>query len=121
MSPGEQPVDMTHVDDVVEAFVVAADGLLAADMPLYETYFVSGERMTVRELAARVAQGVGRPIQAAFGGRPYRAREVMMPIDPTGAVLPAWQRRRDIDTFLVEALAAPGSMASFPGDGSSRS
>jgi nucleoside-diphosphate-sugar epimerase len=104
MSPGEQTVDMTHVDDVVDAFVVAADRLMAAGAPLDEAWFVSGERMTVRALAARVAAGVGRPVAAAFGGRPYRAREVMMPVDPAGALLPGWQRRRQIETFVHEVM-----------------
>ena len=104
MSPGEQTVDMTHVDDVVDAFVVAAARVEAAGEPLDENWFVSGERMTVRNLAARVAANVGRPMEPQFGGRPYRPREVMMPIDPTGAVLPGWQRRRRLETYLDEAL-----------------
>ena len=106
MSPGEQTVDMTHVDDVVDAFIAATERLQSAREPLEESWFVSGERMTVRELAARVARGVGRPIEPDFGGRPYRAREVMMPVDPAGALLPGWQRQRRLETYLEEALAA---------------
>jgi nucleoside-diphosphate-sugar epimerase len=120
MSPGEQTVDMTHVDDVVDAFVVAADRLLAADTPLNEVWFVGGERMTVRELAARVAIGIGRPVQATFGGRSYRPREVMMPVDPAGASLPGWQRRRTIETFLSEVLAARAAPAVSLGEESAR-
>lgn len=115
MSPGEQTVDMTHVDDVVWAFMVAADRLLATDTPLDESWFVAGERTTVRALAARVAAGVGRPVPATFGGRPYRAREVMMPIDPAAAVLPGWERHRTIETFLDEAQAARGTGISTGG------
>lgn len=104
MSPGEQTVDMTHVDDVVDAFVAAAGRIVDAPVPLWESAFVSGERMTVRMLASRVARAVGRPIAAEFGGRPYRSREVMMPIDPTGQVMPGWSPRRMVEDYIEEVL-----------------
>lgn len=100
MSPGEQIVDMTHVNDVASAFVVAGRLLLEADDQLNEGWFVSGERQSVRELVAIVSQALERPLAVNFGGRPYRPREVMRPIDPGGRLLPTWQRQLS----LIEAL-----------------
>ena len=104
MSPGEQVVDMTHVSDVVDAFMVAGERLLNAEEPFEEAWFVSGERQTVQELVAIVGRTVGRELNVNFGGRPYRSREVMLPVDPTGHLLPGWRRK----TSLAEALPSMG-------------
>lgn len=96
MSPGEQMLDLTHVDDVTEAFAVAADLLLRADAPLRDEYLVSGERLSVRGLARTVADALGRELRAEFGGRPYRPREVMTPVDAGESTLPGWRRQRNL-------------------------
>lgn len=103
MSPGEQVVDMTHVDDVVSAFVLSAEKLLTAPERLREIRYVSGERYRVRDLTALVARVLDRPIHAEFGGRPYRAREVMMPPVPEkSAQVPDWSCVHTIETYLSE-------------------
>lgn len=101
MSPGEQVVDMTHVDDVVEAFILAAALLSSADAPLARTYRLSGERMSVRALVDVVAGALGRPIAATFGALPYRKREVMMPVVAgDDDRLPGWYRRHALSNYL---------------------
>jgi len=101
MSPGEQTIDISHVDDVVDAFVVAGNRLLAAEGPLDEGYFVSGERYRVRELVGLVEQALGCRIDVVFGERPYRAREVMQPVTPAAEqVLPGWAPRRKLADTL---------------------
>ena len=42
MSPGEQVIDLSHVEDLVDALLVAAERLLEAPSPLQEAWFVSG-------------------------------------------------------------------------------
>lgn len=106
MSPGEQVVDLSHVDDVVEAFGVAAQRLLEAPEALHESYFVTGERMTVRDLVPVVEKAIGRPVKASFGARPYRPREVMMPVDAGSQLLPDWKRRRSLSETLVSLESA---------------
>lgn len=90
MSPGGQTVVLTHLDDVTAAFAAAAQRLLAAEAPLREDFLVSGDRLTLRELAARVAEATGRPLNIEWGGRPYRDREVMAPVASEGRLLPGW-------------------------------
>jgi nucleoside-diphosphate-sugar epimerase len=95
MSPGEQILDLTHVDDVVDAFRRAAELILEADRPRWDDYLVSGERFSVRALADEVGHIFGSPVRAEFGARPYRAREVMVPIEPgPDQMLPGWAPRR---------------------------
>lgn len=101
MSPGEQIVDLTHVDDVVEAFVLAAQRLFDAPAPLKDMFLLSGERYTVKALADVVAQATGRPVGAEFGGRPYRAREVMDPIAAGERILSGWTRTRDLFGYVA--------------------
>lgn len=77
MSPGDQVVDISHVDDVVDCLIDASSSLINSSVAINESYFVSGERLTVKELVALVADALGKPIAATFGARPYRVREVM--------------------------------------------
>lgn len=95
MSPGEQILDLIHVDDVTEAFVAAAERLLAAEDKVNEEYLLSGERFTLKELAGEVEASTARSISVEFGARPYRAREVMLPVEPSPATrLPGWSPKR---------------------------
>lgn len=103
MSSGEQWVDMTHVDDVVDAFIIAAARLMDAPAPVWETAFVTGERFRVRDLVAVVGETLGRPVHARLGGRPYRDREVMMPYPPKDAErLPGWAPTRTVRGTLPD-------------------
>jgi nucleoside-diphosphate-sugar epimerase len=105
MSPGEQAVDLTHVDDVVGAFILAAERLLAAERPLQESFLVSGERLHVRELVPLVSEVLDRPVPVELGARPYRAREVMEPVRPgPPSALPGWVPRWTLMDG-IEALA----------------
>jgi nucleoside-diphosphate-sugar epimerase len=89
MSPGDQELDLVHVDDVCRAFVQAAALLDAPGQPPSSVYAVSGgERMSLRALVALLGRVAGRPLPIVFGGRPYRPREVMQLWD--GAPLPGW-------------------------------
>lgn len=102
MSPGEQMMDISHVDDVVEAFVVAGLRLLEAPAPLNEEYFVSGERWKVRDLVPLVERTLDRHLNVTFGERPYRTREVMDPITPRSEQrLPGWIPKRKLADTLV--------------------
>lgn len=107
MSPGEQIVDLTHVDDVVEAFVVAAQRLLGRRQPSWESFFLSGERFSVRDLASVVGVSAGRPMNVDFGARQYRAREVMAPVDAADT-LPGWERRVGLRSFVAASVGEDG-------------
>jgi nucleoside-diphosphate-sugar epimerase len=102
MSPGEQIVDMTHVDDVADGFLIAANRLLALSKPRNECYLLSGERYSVRQLCALVEEIMRRPLVPTFGGRPYRDREVMQPVTSEAAdALPNWTRRRNLHDYIA--------------------
>lgn len=103
LSPGDQIVDMLHVDDVVDGFLIAAKRLLTSTTSIRENCLLSGERNSVKELAALVSNAMQQPLSLNFGGRPYREREVMEPVGIVASdTLPLWIPRRSLYDYIVE-------------------
>lgn len=91
MSPGEQLIDLVYIDDVVQAFIVAAEALLNGGIDQMEDFAVSsGNPISLQELVEVYSHVVNRPMNINWGGRPYRNREVMFPWDK-GNRLPGWR------------------------------
>jgi nucleoside-diphosphate-sugar epimerase len=90
MSPGDQIIDLVHVDDICRAFLHAANLALELPEPAAKIYAVSGnQRRTLRQVAATLEEAAGRKLPLNFGQRPHRPREVMHPWD--GPALPGWE------------------------------
>jgi nucleoside-diphosphate-sugar epimerase len=104
LSPGDQILDLTHVDDIAEAFLVAALRALEP-RPVSERFFVSGERITLRALVSAVERLSGPAPNIKLGARPYRAREIMDPVHPTDNVLPGWSPRISLNDELARSFA----------------
>lgn len=108
MSPGEQLLDIVHVDDVVAAFRLAVDAV--SDAPpgsRAEWGVTSGAPLSLQDLATLCADVTGASLDVAFGERPYRDREVMVPWTPA-AVVPGWEPKVPLAEGL-RALAATGA------------
>lgn len=105
LSPGDQVIDLTHVDDVVEAFVIGADLMLGSSEKMFQDCLLSGERYSVRALVPIVQSAIERPLNVRFGARPYRAREIMMPVE-AGADqrLQGWAPSRNLRASLPSLL-----------------
>ena len=89
MSPGEQIIDLLHVDDLTRAFLQAASLVREQKEAAAAVYEVSGgERLNLREIVALFEKASGRRLNVQFGARPYRDREVMVPW--AGTSLPGW-------------------------------
>jgi len=80
MSPGEQLIDLVHVNDVMDAFSLAAD-LIVRQQVGHERYGISsGIPMRLIDLVTAFEKATGcAKLPIEWGGRPYRAREVMVP------------------------------------------
>lgn len=104
MSAGEQILDLTHVEDVAEAFALAADHVCTLPGGSNETFFVSGERMPLRALVAMINDKSDRRLDARLGARPYRVREIMDPI-AASAIVPGWTPSRRVADTISEMLA----------------
>lgn len=111
LSPGEQTLDIVHVDDVVEAYVAAARRLLDGQVASSERWAVtSGAGIAMRDLVALVERLAGRPLRVNWGARPYRPREVMTPCRHE-APFPGWTPRWDLERGLRDLLARNGLAA----------
>ena len=89
MSPGEQKLDIVHIDDVVKGFALLAD-MLNEDKQLLDEYVLScGEQKSLKEWAKLYAAKHNVRLNIEWGGRAYRKREVMNPYQ--GNVLIGWQ------------------------------
>lgn len=100
MSPGEQKLDIVHIDDVVAGFVKLAE-MLNEGEALQDEYVLScGKQMSLKEWAKLYAKRKGVNLNIEWGGRPYRIREVMNPYK--GNVLPNWTPQNTIDDILLD-------------------
>jgi nucleoside-diphosphate-sugar epimerase len=109
LSPGDQILDLTHVDDVAAAFEAAAHHLLASTAPAFHAALVSGERMSLKALVASVGEQFDDGLQVSFGARPYRPREVMQPITASPSpALGLWTAKRRLREALPEMIASRG-------------
>lgn len=95
MSPGEQLIDLVHVDDVVEAFCVAQVLVGAMKEKGLKTYGVtSGKPLSLKEIVSMLEKKLNRKIKVHWGGRPYREREVMVPWSSMD-IVPGWITKRN--------------------------
>lgn len=78
MSPGEQVLDLVHVDDVIRAFVKAYEFLSKNKSILFDQFGVAtGRKVNLRDLIDIFEDVTNKKIDISWGGREYRKREVM--------------------------------------------
>lgn len=100
MSPGEQFIDLVFIDDVVEAFLHAAELQAKSRIGTSESYAItSGAPLKLKEMVKSFEKVTSTPLSIQWGGRPYRNREVMKPWD-SGTPLPGWRPK----VSLIEGL-----------------
>lgn len=107
MSPGEQRIDLVHVDDVVAAMIRAATLLETQECALARYGVSSGRAPSLKDLVALIERIVGKPLNIEWGGRPYRPREVMQPTCPY-PTLPGWQPQVGLEHGLRQTMGLPG-------------
>lgn len=90
MSPGEQMIDIVHVDDVVRAYEIAANNLPHQNVSHVSYGVSSGEPLKLKDLAEIFEKATGYSLPLSFGARPYRPREVMVPWEKYDTV-PGWK------------------------------
>lgn len=89
MSPGEQIIDTSYIDDVVSGFKIAAKIACAKKQIGSVFALTSPERMTLKELSGVFADTLNAKLNINFGALPYRERETMVPMEKT-PTLPGW-------------------------------
>lgn len=91
MSPGEQRIDLVHVDDVVRAYLEAYAYLNDSKLIKYDEFGVgSGKTISVKTLVLMFEEATNKKMNVSWGGRPYRKREAMKPWNGYNK-LPNWE------------------------------
>ncbi len=104
MSPGEQLLDLVHVNDVVAAFLVAGKRLEQGNVTGHERYAVSSRKVVrLRDVVDLYARLSPAPLSVEWGGRSYRTREVMVPWRG-GILLPDWQPKVTLEEGIRNLL-----------------
>ncbi len=94
MSPGEQMIDLVHIDDVIDAYLVALERVFKnISSESYGVY--TGNPISLVGLVAIIEEVIGKSLKIEWGGRSYREREVMKPIY-TFNKLPDWNYSRSL-------------------------
>lgn len=94
MSSGRQLLDLVHVEDVVSAYIKAADLVLhTCEKGTISTYAIcSNVRYSLKEVVAVYTQVLGKKVEILWGGRPSRNKEIMIPWLPKNhELLPGWR------------------------------
>ena len=106
MSPGDQIIDISYIDDIVEAYVLMIEHLKNDADYTYagKVYSVSSsERMSLKELAKTYEKATGDTLDITWGERPYRDREVMFPWDK-GEPVPGWKQNTSIKDAIKKVI-----------------
>ncbi|MCJ7543636.1 MAG: NAD(P)-dependent oxidoreductase [Phycisphaerae bacterium] len=108
-SPGQQLLDVLHVDDVVRAYEKAIEYVRRKESAAVECFEIgSGEALTLRDVAGLYEQARGLALKIAWGACPYRRREVhrrCADIGPAEAVLgwrPQWDVRAGVARMIEQ-------------------
>lgn len=102
MSPGEQIIDISHIDDVTNAYILLINHLAKNTVSVIngDNFAVqSNERMSLKDLSKLYMKSTEKKISINWGGRAYRDREVMVPWNQ-GKTVPGWKQQ----VSLLEGL-----------------
>jgi nucleoside-diphosphate-sugar epimerase len=99
-SPGEQLIDLTYVDDVVQAFLMAPMVAEKEGEPFLRYSVASRAPLSLRSLVEHVERVVGTRIPVRWSALPYRASEMMSYWD-AGPTLPGWTPRIGLEEGIA--------------------
>ena len=106
MSPGEQLIELVYVDDVVRAFVIAAEALTKTQTLGHTRYGVSANKpIRIIDLVKEFELVINDTLPIEFGQRPYRPREVMKPWSSHQRV-PGWKPETQLKVGIANSRPA---------------
>jgi nucleoside-diphosphate-sugar epimerase len=107
MTEGRQLIDLVHVDDVTDAFLLAADLLLKQDpgnQPSFLSYAISsGSPLQVRELVQTIEAVSQKQIPIVWGASPYRPIEMFTPWVFSEPV-PGWKPKVQLQAGISQMI-----------------
>lgn len=98
LSPGGQQLDLVYIDDVIAAYLKAAE-MITSQAGHHKYMVTSKHPYTLKQIIEMIEQHTNTPLNIRLGAKPYRERE-MMTLWQAGETLPGWQ----IKTPLPEGI-----------------
>ncbi len=106
MSPGEQIIDISYIENIVDAYMQ-----MLTQLQEDKTYDYSGEvfavtseeRMSLKNLAKLYEEVTQASVDITWGGRPYRDREVMIPWT-NGKPVPGWKQKISLRDAIAHVM-----------------
>ncbi len=96
---GNQQLHLVHVDDIAAAFRHAGARLADGKAEGHNSYTLPSARLeTLQSIVATWQEATGRSVDVAWGARPDRPGEVMVPWE--GSPLPGWKPKISLETGL---------------------
>ncbi|MFP7298718.1 NAD-dependent epimerase/dehydratase family protein [Neobacillus niacini] len=90
MSPGEQFLDLLYIDNVIDAYMIAASRLMDGKGKNVERFAVrSSKPIQLKELVQLIEKISDKKISVRWGDLEYRPGEIMIPWSK-GEILPGW-------------------------------
>lgn len=106
MSKGEQIIDISYIEDVINGYTVLIEHLNSSDALTFKnkTFVISNnEKLTLKELASLFEDITNTQLNINWGGREYRQREVMKPYSRGKNVL-NWEQTYSLKDGIVKTL-----------------
>lgn len=106
MSKGEQIIDTSYIDDVVSAFRIMIDNLQKENCEEFnnKNYIVSSkQRITLKQLANLFKKVTNKDLNINWGGRMYRNREVMIPLE-SSKLVPNWKQKYTLEEAIIKTI-----------------
>jgi nucleoside-diphosphate-sugar epimerase len=100
LTAGGQVLNLCHVSDVVEAFILAANYLPDLPASSHRSYTVAHQEIyQLKEVVTLFETVSDKKLNVVLGGKPYRSREVMT-LWNNGENLPGWKATISLETGL---------------------
>ena len=100
MSPGDQMLNLVHINDVCKAFGLASEMLENNNKPCHLKYSIESDKSYKLKEIIQVFESVtNKKINVVWGGKSYRKREVMNPWN-NGLKLPGWEAKINLKEGL---------------------
>lgn len=101
MSPGNQLIDLVHINDVISAYLIAANKIKSPGGK-HEKYGISSkQQITLRDLVELIEKITNQKLNIRWGVRPYRNREVLETWEKFNE-LPNWKPQISLEDGLKE-------------------
>jgi len=106
MSPGEQIIDISYIEDVVSAYKILIEHLDSdkkEELKNKEFVVTNSEKMSLKDLSKVYEEVTGAKLNIIWGGREYRDREVMSPYDK-GVIVPGWRQQCTLKEAIIKTM-----------------